>query len=137
LVPAEKLGIVVLTNSESDLMAALTYRLLDDLLAAPRPRTDWVAAFAEAARLGRVQADSTVRAAQATRDSVSRPSLPLERYTAHHRAEPHGDGGPRRQRGTPALRVSRSPAVTGDLEPWQYDPCIAPSRTRHLDDAHA
>src|SRR5437870_11228237 len=34
LVPAEKLGIVVLTNSESDLMAALTYRLLDDLLAA-------------------------------------------------------------------------------------------------------
>src|SRR6266487_1201803 len=37
LVPAEKLGIVILTNSESDLMAALTYRLLDDFLDAPKP----------------------------------------------------------------------------------------------------
>src|SRR5256885_4011962 len=44
LVPTEKLGIVILTNSESDLMAALTYRLLDDLLGAPRPRGDWMAA---------------------------------------------------------------------------------------------
>ena len=136
LVPAEKLGIVVLTNSESDLMAALTYRLLDDLLAAPRPRTDWVAAFAEAARLGRVQADSTVRAAQATRDSVSRPSLPLERYTGHYRDELYGDADLAFEGGKLVLRFSRSPAFIGDLEHWQYDTFIARWRTRHLEDAY-
>ena len=64
LVPAAKLGIVILTNSEADLMAALTYRLLDDLLGAPRPRSDWVAAFGEAGRLARARADSTLRATQ-------------------------------------------------------------------------
>src|SRR5205823_5766114 len=71
LVPAEKLGIVILTNSEADLMAALSYRLLDDFLGGG-PRTDWVAAFLGAAELDRAQADSTVRATRAARDSLSK-----------------------------------------------------------------
>src|SRR5256886_16627407 len=58
LVPAEKLGLVILTNSESDLMAALTYRLLDDLLGAPRPRPDWGAAVAPARPSPRADAGS-------------------------------------------------------------------------------
>src|SRR5438093_2779948 len=85
LVPAEKFGIVILTNSESDLMAALTYRLLDDLLGAPRPRRDWVAAFAQAGQLARAGADSTLKATRAGRDSLSQPSLPLARYAGPYR----------------------------------------------------
>src|SRR5436305_9833823 len=84
LVPAEKLGIVVLTNSEADLMAALSYRLLDDFLTAPKARTDWVSAFAQAAEFDRAQADSILRATRAGRDSLSRPALPLERHAGRY-----------------------------------------------------
>ena len=136
LVPSERLGIVVLTNSESDLMAALSYRLLDDLLGAPRPRIDWVAAFAEAARLGRVSADSTLRAGRAARDSASRPSLPPERYSGHYRDELYGDAELTLEGGRLVLRFSRSPAFVGDLEHWQYDTFIARWRTPHLEDAY-
>src|SRR5437879_13285356 len=87
LVPPEKLGIVILTNSESDMRAALTYRLLDDLLGAPRPRGDWVAAFAQAGQIARAQADSALKATRAGRDSVSQPSLSLARYAGSYRDE--------------------------------------------------
>jgi len=136
LVPAEKLGIVILTNSESDLMAALTYRLLDDLLGAPRPRGDWVAAFAQAAQIARARADSTLKATGAGRDSLSQPSLPLARYAGSYRDELYGDASVAFENGRLVLRFGRSPAFVGDLEHWQYDTFIARWRTQHLEDAY-
>lgn len=136
LVPAERLGIVVLTNSEADLMAALTWRLLDDVLRAPRPRTDWVAAFAQANALARARADSTLAAARATRDSLSRPSLPLARYAGRYRDALYGDADVSLEGGHLVLRLSHSPAFTGDLEHWQYDTFIARWRAAHLEDAY-
>ncbi|PYP56151.1 MAG: serine hydrolase [Gemmatimonadetes bacterium] len=135
LVPAEKLGIVILTNSESDLMAALSYRLLDEFLDGG-PRTDWVAAFVRAAQLDRAQADSTVRANRAARDSLSKPSLPQERYAGRYRDELYGDAGITLEEGRLVLRFSRSPAFVGELEHWQYDTFIARWRTAHLEDAY-
>jgi len=136
LVPAEKIGIVILTNSESDLMAALTYRLLDDLLGAPRPRGDWVAAFAQAAQIARARADSTLKATGAGRDSLSQPSLPLARYAGSYRDELYGDASVAFENGRLVLRFGRSPAFVGDLEHWQYDTFIARWRTQHLEDAY-
>jgi len=135
LVPAEKLGIVILTNSESDLMAALSYRLLDEFLDGG-PRTDWVAAFVRAAQLDRAQADSTVLANRAARDSLSKPSLPQERYAGRYRDELYGDAGITLEEGRLVLRFSRSPAFVGELEHWQYDTFIARWRTAHLEDAY-
>ncbi len=136
LVPAEKLGIVILTNSESDLMAALTYRLLDDLLDAPRPRGDWVAAFAQAGQIARARADSTLTATRVERDSASQPSLPLARYAGSYRDELYGDAAVALENGGLVLRFGRSPAFVGDLEHWQYDTFIARWRTKHLEDAY-
>lgn len=136
LVPAEKVGIVVLTNSEQDLMAALTYRLLDDVLGAPKPRTDWVAAFGRAAELEHAQADSIRRAARAARDSLSKPSLPLARYAGRYRDELYGDASVALEAGRLVLRFTHSPAFVGDLEHWQYDTFIAHWRTPHLEDAY-
>jgi CubicO group peptidase (beta-lactamase class C family) len=135
LVPAERLGIVILTNSESDLMAALSYRLLDDFLGAD-PRTDWVAAFLRAAQLDRAQADSTVRANRAARDSLSSPSLSLERYAGRYHDELYGDAAIALEGGHLVLRFGRSPAFVGDLEHWQYDTFIARWRAAHLEDAY-
>lgn len=136
LVPAEKLGVVVLTNSEADLMAALTYRLLDDLLEAPRPRTDWVAAFAQADRLARSAADSLLRTSRAARDSAAGPSLPLERYAGRYSDSLYGNAELALESGRLVLRFSRSPALVGDLEHWQYDSFIAHWRTKHIEDAY-
>ena len=137
LVPAEKLGIVVLTNSEADLMAALSYRLLDDFLNAPKARTDWVSAFAQAAEFDRAQADSVLRATRAGRDSLSQASLPLERYAGRYRDALYGDATVALESGRLVLRFSHSPALVGDLEHWQHDTFIARWRTPHIEDAYA
>lgn len=136
LVPAEKLGVVVLTNSESDLMAALTYRLLDELLGATRPRTDWVAAFARAGQLARARADFALAAARTARDSASGPSLPIAKYAGPYRDELYGDATVALEDGRLVLRFGRSPAFVGDLEHWQYDTFIAHWRTKHIEDAY-
>ncbi|HVH68220.1 MAG TPA: serine hydrolase [Gemmatimonadales bacterium] len=137
LVPAEKLGIVILTNSEADLMAALSYRLLDDLLGAPpRSRTDWVAAFAEAERLARARADSTLSASRAARDSSSGPSLSLDGYAGRYHDDLYGDAVLALEGGKLVLRLTRSPAFVGDLQHWQHDTFIAHWRTKHLEDAY-
>src|SRR5438445_817354 len=142
LVPAEKLGLVILTNSESDLMAALTYRLLDDLLGAPRPRGDWVAAFAQAGQIARAQADSALKATRAGRDSVSQPSLPLARYAGPYRDELYGDAGttlgarPRHARvHAPAGRGRRGaprPTAAGAQRPRRRDSRSHRARRRGL-----
>jgi len=134
LVPAERLGIVVLTNGESDLMAALTYRLLDGFLGL-RP-TDWVAAFVAAARLDRARADSILAAGRVARDSLSKASLPLERYAGRYRDELYGDAAVTLENGRLVLRFGHSPAFTGDLEHWQYDTFVAHWRAPHLEDAY-
>lgn len=136
LVPAEQLGIVVLTNSEADLMAALSYRLLDDFLGGSGPRTDWVNAFAQAAALDRAQADSTLRATTAGRDSLSPASLPLARYAGHYRDALYGDASIVLENGRLVLRFSHSPAFVGDLEHWQHDTFVARWRTAHIEDAY-
>ena len=137
LVPTEKLGIVVLTNSEADLMAALSYRLVDDFLNAPKARTDWVSAFAQAAEFDRAQADSVLRATRAGRDSLSQASLPLERYAGRYRDALYGDATVALESGRLVLRFSHSPALVGDLEHWQHDTFIARWRTPHIEDAYA
>lgn len=138
LVPAEKLGIVILTNSEADLMVPLTYRLLDDLLEArrPGPRTDWVAAFAQAQQLARARADSVLAASRAARDSSSRPSLGLQRYAGRYHDDLYGDAELALDAGGLVLRLTRSPAFVGDLEHWQHDTFIVHWRSQHLEDAY-
>src|SRR5206468_10962206 len=117
LVPAQQLGVVILTNSESDLMAALTYRLLDDLPGTPRPRADWGAAFAQAEQLARLGADSTLKATRAERDSASRPSLPLARYAGSYRDDLYGDATVALENDRLVLRFGRSPPSVGALGP--------------------
>jgi hypothetical protein len=117
-------------------MAALTYRLLDDFLGTPRPRTDWVAAFTQAAEHERRQADSAVAASRATRDSLSTPSLPLERYAGHYRDDLYGDADVALEGGRLVLRFAHSPAFVGDLEHWQHDSFVAHWRAKHLEDAY-
>src|SRR2546423_5980768 len=115
-------------------MTALAYRLLDTFFGAPP--ADWVAAFAQAEQLERVQADSTVRARAGSRDSLAGPSLPLGRYAGTYRDGLYGDAAITLDDGRLVLRFSHSPSFVGDLEHWQYVSIIARWRTAHIEDAY-
>jgi CubicO group peptidase (beta-lactamase class C family) len=131
LVPALGLGIAVLTNQEmSGGFDAPTYALLDAFLGAPR--TDWVKAFKAADELKRSKAEKEVSAKQASRNAKSSPSLSLTRYAGTYRDAWYGDVAIAHEGGKLVLRFSRSPALHGELQHWQYDTFIARWKDRSL-----
>jgi CubicO group peptidase (beta-lactamase class C family) len=134
LVPDQRLGVVILTNGESDMPDALTYELLDSFLAVPA--TDWIAAFRAVADHDRAQADSVMRVAGRGRDSASGPSLPLTRYAGRYRDALYGDASVAVEQGTLVLRFVHSPAFTGDLEHWQHDTFRTHWRAANLAEAY-
>jgi CubicO group peptidase (beta-lactamase class C family) len=134
LVPDMRLGIVMLTNAEQPVYAALGFELLDHFMGAPH--TDWVTAYHDILALARTMADSVQRAQAAARDTTSRPPLPLERYAGRYTDALYGDASIALEGGHLVLRFGHSAAFVGDLEHWQYDTFVAHWRTAHIEDAY-
>jgi CubicO group peptidase (beta-lactamase class C family) len=134
LVPEERLGIVVLTNGESPLGTALAWRLLDHYLKAPK--TDWAGALAEYVRSGEAEARKVEAKAAGTRQAGTKPSLPEARYAGRYTDRMYGDITIAEENGKLVLRFSHSPALTGDLEHWQYDTFVARWRQANIPDAY-
>jgi CubicO group peptidase (beta-lactamase class C family) len=134
LVPEEGVAIVVLTNQESDGgRDAIAYGALDAALGLPA--TDWTVPFLDAERAADAQARAAVAAKTAARAAASRPSLPLASYARRYRDPWYGEAAIALEAGHLVLRFSRSPALTGDLEHWQYDTFVARWRDRGVPDA--
>jgi hypothetical protein len=131
LLPERDLGIAILTNAEStSAFYALTQEIVDYDLGAPA--MDWPAAYLK--RDARV-AESTAKAGNASaaaRDAASRPSLPPAKYAGVYTDAWYGDVAIEEAGGKLVLRFSRTPALTGDLEHWQYDTFIVRWRDREL-----
>jgi CubicO group peptidase (beta-lactamase class C family) len=134
LVPDERLGIVILTNGESGIFGALTWRLLDHFLGGGN--TDWAKLFSDREAQGRAQGDSIVKAAQASRDSASKPSLSPATYAGTYHDDLYGDAAITQENGGLVLRFSHSPSFTGDLKHWQHDTFIAHWWARGIEDAY-
>jgi CubicO group peptidase (beta-lactamase class C family) len=134
LVPGERLGIVVLTNGESPLGTALAWRLLDYYLKAPR--TDWTGALAEFVHSREAEAQKVEAKATGTRQAGTKPSLPEARYAGRYTDQMYGDVTIAEENGKLVLRFSHSPALTGDLEHWQYDTFVARWRQANIPDAY-
>ncbi|MBX6364438.1 MAG: serine hydrolase [Gemmatimonadetes bacterium] len=134
LVPSERIGIVVLTNSESPASTALAWTILDRLLRAPA--TDWIGGFRAAQRREEQEAADVERKAQAARAASSRPSLPLERYAGRYEDAMYGEATITTEAGRLVLRFRHSPAFTADLEHWQYDTFVARWRRANIPDAY-
>ena len=134
LVPDERLGIVILTNGESGIFGALTWRLLDHVLGGGN--TDWAKIFSDREAKARAQGDSIVKAARASRDSTSHPSLALAGYAGTYHDSLYGDAELTMEDGGLVLRFSHSPAFTGDLKHWQHDTFVAHWRTSAVEDAY-
>ena len=131
LVPEAKLGIVVLTNQEEGAaFQAVTYRVLDALLGAPP--TDWVAAYAEALKKGKNNADESWRKHVAARDVASKPSFALARYAGTYRDVWYGDVGLALEGEKLVMTFSKTALLVGELEHWQHDTFIVKWRDRGL-----
>jgi CubicO group peptidase (beta-lactamase class C family) len=131
LVPEEALGIVVLTNQESDGgRDAIAFGMLDKFLGAAE--TDWVGSFREAARAADEHTRDVEMRQAAARARDSRPSLPLSGYAGRYRDAWYGEAGIQTEAGHLVLRFARSPGLVGDLEHWQYDTFLARWRDRNV-----
>jgi len=120
LLPAQKLGVVVLTNQEvGAAFNAITMQVLDAYLQAPA--TDWTAAYAAAVAKAEGNADKSWADHVAARDARSRPSLPLAGYAGTYADPWYGEVVLTQEGGKLRLRFSRTPQLVGTLEHWQHD----------------
>jgi CubicO group peptidase (beta-lactamase class C family) len=118
MVPRERLGIVVLTNTDgANVGSAIVNRVLDAYLGG-EPR-DWNETFLRLDRAARVRADSAEQALVARRAAGTRPSLELARYAGTYESTLYGPVTIALQNGALVLRRQDGPAVT--LEHWHYD----------------
>jgi CubicO group peptidase (beta-lactamase class C family) len=124
MIPELKLGVVVLTNQESEgAFAALTLTILDYYLgAAP---VDWKEAYGRMASYRDSVIASSGRRASARRDTSSRPSLPVEKYAGKYEDPWYGDVDVRYVHGRLSMRFGHTPSLEGEMEHWQYDTFLA------------
>lgn len=119
LMPEEKLGVVVLTNSETPLASILANKALDVFLGVPA--RDWNSEF-----LARSKDNETARKDEDRKRELSRVpktqlSLPLPTYAGTYSGEMFGDAKVTEEEGKLVLRFLPSPYFVGDLEHWHFD----------------
>lgn len=119
LVPEERLGMVILTNSMTSLPTALSYRILDAYLGGPE--RDWSAELLAEDRRGSER--WAERWAQWERERVpnTTPSLPPEDYTGTFGGPLYGDATVTVENGGLVLRLLPNPDLVGDLTHWHHD----------------
>jgi CubicO group peptidase (beta-lactamase class C family) len=118
LVPSQHLGVVVLTNAEvGEAFNALTFRVLDAYLGAPR--TDWLAAYTAAKKKRQAEADTSMAAHNAARTKGNGMLGPIDRYVGTYRDPWYGDVIISKENGKLRLRFTKTAQLVGTLEPWQ------------------
>lgn len=134
LVPDLQLGIVILTNTESDgADSSILYHVLDYYLGAPP--SDWITAYHEV-EVAREKAAAEVMAKQAAaRPTGATPPLPLGKYAGVYRDDWYGTSTIKLAEGKLVFTLDRTPNAIGDLEYWQYSTFKAHWRDRKIEDA--
>jgi CubicO group peptidase (beta-lactamase class C family) len=118
MLPAEKLGVVVITNmAPTNLHLALMYRVLDAHL--DGPRRDWSRDLLAAARRQQAESEKRVTEQEFARVVDTRPSLPLARYGGVYADSLYGEMTVVEEDGRLVLRFGSS--YVGDLEHWHFD----------------
>lgn len=119
LVPEEKLGIVVLTNSMTSVGTAVANTILDAYLGAPE--RDWSGAMLESWRSAREEFEARQRRFTEERVQGTRPSLELEGYTGTFGGEMYGDATVSLEGGSLVLRLLPNPDLVADLTHLHHD----------------
>lgn len=119
LIPEDKLGFVVLTNSEFPVYNIMQQKMLDVFTDAPKRDYN-----AEALKRAEASKKSDLEAAQkleASRVPNTKPSLILKDYAGTYTGNLYGDATITEENGKLVLRMLPSPNFVADLEHWHYD----------------
>jgi hypothetical protein len=130
MLPDKKLGVAILTNHESSAMDPILYRVLDYYLNAPS--FDWLAAYRRSAFVSDSLTNAIDTKASASRDSLSKPSLPQSRYAGTYRDPWYGDVVVEQAGNKLRIRFTKTPSLVGELLHWQYDTFMAKWDDREL-----
>lgn len=119
LIPEEKAGFVILTNSESPMFVVMMNKIRDVLAGAPK--RDWNAeAVTQIAATKKETADENTKS-DAARVPNTKPSLTLANYTGTYSDKLYGDVTIAEENGKLVMRFVQSPNFVADLEHWHYD----------------
>lgn len=123
-IPEARVGVAVLTNSETSMFQALGWSLLDyDLGSAPA--FDFVGGVATLEARQKAALKGVRAAAGAARDSLSRPSLALEKYAGTYEDAWYGDVTVALVNGKLRMALAHTPQLQGEMVHWQHDTFLA------------
>ncbi len=119
MVPEEKLGIVVLTNSMTGIGGAITYRSVDAFLQAPE--RDWSEEnFAQFQR-SRKEFQARIQRSITPVVENTKPSHPLKEYAMNLECPMYGKASVAFENEKLVLKLHPDPDLIADLEHLQYD----------------
>lgn len=123
MIPELRLGVAVFTNQEqSGAFYSIGWRVLDFYM---NEKFDWLSGYkALKARSDSLNAVTDSKTAS-TRDSLSKPSLPLEKYAGMYNDAWYGNISIAMKNGKLFMQMVATPSLGGYLEHYQYDTFIA------------
>lgn len=119
LVPEEKLGFVILTNSDTGVSSALSYTILDAYLGGDG--RDWSRLLLDRGRQVAEQRRLARERVEKARLPGTRPGLPLEKYAGTYASTLYGDATVTAESGGLVLRLLPNPDMVADLSHWHLD----------------
>jgi CubicO group peptidase (beta-lactamase class C family) len=120
LIPAEHLGVVVLTNIHNrDLGPALALRIIDAYLGGSA--VDWSAYYLRRVRDGEARDSAAEARLEQARVPGTHPSLPLPAYAGLYHNDVYGEVRISADGGRLSIRMLASPTFVATLEHWHYD----------------
>lgn len=119
LVPEERLGLVVLTNSTTSVSDAIRYRVLDAFLGGDE--RDWIADYLALAERARAAKQKQAEAVARARVTGTTPSRPLEAYAGTYGGAIFGTASVSVENGGLVLKFEANPNLDAELVHWHFD----------------
>ncbi|MGI8494491.1 MAG: serine hydrolase [Pyrinomonadaceae bacterium] len=119
LIPEDKLGFVVLTNSEFPVYNIMQQKMLDVFTDAPV--RDYNAEALKRDEGGKKAAAEEINKTDAARVMNTKPSLAIADYAGKYFDRLYGDATVTEENGKLVLRFIQSPNFVANLEHWNYD----------------
>ncbi len=123
-IPEARVGVAVLTNSESRMFLAAGWSLLDYALGSTPP-WDFVGGYDRLAQRQQAALAQQRTATAAGRDALGTPSLALEKYAGTYEDAWYGDATVTFANGRLRFAMGHTPQLQGELVHWQHDTFVA------------
>lgn len=131
MIPGRDLGITILTNQEEGgAISAIINHVIDHFIEAPK--FDWVAGYKKAQETRLLNIKKAEQNTATSRNTNSKPSLPLNAYANNYRDAWYGDINIKEKAGKLTINFTHSKGMEGVLEHWQYDTFVVRWENREL-----